>query len=141
MNKENLIEELVSIDGIDRKIALKLLTAGIRSISDLESQVPQKLAEKIGIQPKIVKKWVKSAIEIRKDKELVKNEELILLLKNFLNISYEDARILRNVGVFNIEDLANEDPILLSDDTEINVKSIRQWIKKAKNNLKNEKID
>lgn len=136
MDKENIIKELLSVQGIDRKIALKLLNAGIRTIIDLQSQNPQNLSEKIGFNLKTVENWIKSAVEIIKYRELTKNEESILRLSDFLKIPYEDAKVLRNVGVFNIEDLANEDPKQLSDDAGFDVDIVKLWIKKAKKEYK-----
>ncbi|MHA1379237.1 MAG: helix-hairpin-helix domain-containing protein [Candidatus Helarchaeota archaeon] len=132
MDKEKNIEELLSVEGIDKKTALKLNYAGIRSISELELQDPQTLSKKIGYPETTIKKWLQSIAGLKKEQELRKNEAIILNLKEFLNISYEQAKILRNVGVFSIDDLINEDPDQLAEDAGISVKYIKFWISKAK---------
>jgi len=129
---EKIKDDILSIDGIDEKIAQKLKYAGIRSISDLELQDPHSLSNKIGYPVKSVSYWIQQAIDIKKYEEVKKSEEKILKLKEILNISYQEAKLLRNVGVFSIEDLINEEPILLAEDTKISVNYIKFWIKKAK---------
>ena len=137
MDKENLTKEFLSVEGIDKKIALKLINAGVKSISDLKLQNPQKLSKKIGYPQKTIIKWIASANDAIKNKELVESEEIILKLKTILKIPYREAKILRNVGIFSINDLANEEPIQLSEDSGIHLYYISQWIKKARQRIKN----
>ncbi|MFX1449761.1 MAG: helix-hairpin-helix domain-containing protein [Promethearchaeota archaeon] len=139
MEKEKLIEEFSSIKGIDNEIALKLYNAGIKSIDDLETQDPQQLAEIIGFPAKTIEQWINAASDMIKKKEVEKSEEVILTLKDFLKCSYENAKHLRNMGVFSIEDLANEDPKQLADDTEINLRYIKLWINRAKKEIRDKK--
>ncbi|NVM01040.1 MAG: hypothetical protein HWN67_01775 [Candidatus Helarchaeota archaeon] len=140
MQKEELIKEFSSLKGIDREIALKLYNAGIKSISDLKILNPQKLSEKIGYPPKTIELWKNSAIDMIQQKKFEKSEEIIFTLKDFLKCSYEVANTLRNVGIFSIEDLANEDPAQLADDADINLRYIKLWIKKAKKSIKSKKV-
>ncbi len=131
LEKEKIIEEFLRLEGIDEEIALKLVNAGIKSISDLELQDAFALSKKIGHPQKIIDKWIETAKDIKRNQEFMKSEEKIHELKDFLEIPYEQAKILRNVGVFGIEDLANEDPLQLSDDSGIPLYHIERWIKKA----------
>ncbi len=136
LDKEELIEEFLKLEGIDGEIALKLYNAGIKSISDLKSSDPQNLSEKIGYPIKLVKSWINSIVKYEQQKKFEKSEEIIIKLKDSLNCSYEIAKTLRNVGILSLEDLTNEDPAQLADDAEIDLKYIKLWIKKAKKILK-----
>ena len=136
MDKENIIEEFLKIEGIDEKTARKLVYAGIKSISDLESEDPHGLSKKVGHPVNTVKKWIQRAADIKLDAKYRESEEQIQNLKAILNISYEQSKVLRNVGVFKVEDLVQEDPKQLAEDAGINENTIGYWIKKAKKYIK-----
>ena len=48
--------------------------------------------------------------------------------------------MLRNVGVFNIKDLVQEDPGQLADDSGISKNLINFWINKGKKHIKTNKL-
>ena len=136
MEKEKIIKEFLKIDGIDIKTARKIFYAGVKSLSDLESEDPHNLSKKVGHPVNIIKKWIQKAADIKLDKKYQESEEEILNLKEILNSSYEQAKRLRNVGVFSIKDLVEEDPRQLADDSDISKNIIEFWIKKGKKYLK-----
>ena len=135
MEKEKIVEEFLELEGIDEEIALKLINAGIKSISELELQDSFALSQKIGHPQKIIKKWIERAKDMKANQAFIKSEKVIHEIKDFLAIPYEQAKILRNVGVFSIEDLVNEDPLQLADDSGIASYFINRWIKKAQKHL------
>ena len=141
MNKDNTIEILIQIKGIDRKTALKLYMAGIYSLDDLIACDYNDVSTKIGIKVPEIQKWMDEAKILSKeipkpDKESTEKESVdsnlsIKKMSAYLGISSSDAKKLRNAGVFGLSDLAQENPKLLSDDSGFPIDKINAWVKKA----------
>jgi len=134
--KENILEEFQRIKGIDKKIALALYNARIRSLKELENVEVSKLSKLIGIEQTTIKEWIEKIPQQLVTSEV---EDSIQILSSFLNISEEIAEKLRNVGVFSIKHLSEEVPELLADDLEMPVKTVLEWIKKAKTHVRQKK--
>ena len=58
--------EFAQIRGISEKRAEQLKTVGINNIQELANAVPDDLATKLGVSPKIVKMWIGSAKKLAK---------------------------------------------------------------------------
>ena len=142
MNKDDTIEVLIQIKGIDRKTALKLYMAGIYSLDDLIAYDYKDISTKIGVKIPLIQKWMDEAKILRKEisqlekespeKESVDSDAPIKKMGDYLGISFSDAKKLRNAGVFGLRDLAQENPKLLAEDSGFPFDKINAWVKKAK---------
>ncbi len=142
MNKDEIIEVLIQIKGIDRKTALKLYLAGIYTLDDLIGCDYKDLSTKIGVKIPVIQKWMDEAKLLGKEgiksdeedreEEATDSDLPIKKMSEYLNISFDDAMKLRNAGVFGLRDLAQEHPKLLSEDSGFPLDKITAWVKKAK---------
>ncbi|MHC1592210.1 MAG: helix-hairpin-helix domain-containing protein [Candidatus Helarchaeales archaeon] len=135
-SKEQIISELQQIKGVDKKIAIALYNANIRSLNQLEMVDVSKLSQVVGIDETTIRKWIKAVPDVLSKSEI---ENSIQILSEFLEIPEETAEKLRNVGVFSIKQLAEEDPQLLADDVQEPVKTVLKWIKKARSRTRQNK--
>ena len=141
MDKDATIETLIQVKGIDRKAALKLYMAGIYSFEDLINCDYKDISTKIGVRIPEIQKWMdeakitsKEVAKLKKEPsetESVDTDAPIKKMSNFLGISFNDAKKLRNAGVFGLKDLAQENPKLLAEDSGFPLDKITTWVKKA----------
>lgn len=131
--KERILKEFQRIKGIDKKTSIALYNAGIRSLGQLEKAKAKNLSKLIGIDENLIKNWIQSVPALLSTSEV---ENSVEILSSLLNISQKVAEKLRNVGVFSVKHLADEDANLLADDLDEPVKTVTEWIKRAKTEMK-----
>ena len=131
MAEDKVINELTKIKGLSKKNAVKLYRAGIRSIKNLGNSNPDELSKITGIAKKQLTTWIILA-RAQERKKFIEVDAAAEELSQLLEIKIDDAKKLVSAGVMSVEDLAEESPDLLSEDTGIDVPTINAWIKKAK---------
>jgi len=146
MNKDDVIEVLIQIKGIDRKTALKLYMAGIYTLDDLIACDYKGMSTKIGTKVPQIQKWMDEAKILTKEisklekespeKEPGDSDAPIKKMGEYLGISFSDAKKLRNAGVFGLRDLAQENPKLLAEDSGFPIDKINAWVRKAASKYK-----
>ncbi|MHA1309602.1 MAG: DUF4332 domain-containing protein [Candidatus Helarchaeota archaeon] len=131
MSEEKIVTELMKIKGISKKDAQRLIAAGIKSIKQLGQSIPDELSKSTSIEKKKLTTWIILA-RAKERKKFLEVDSSIAELSQLLEIKLEDARRLVSAGVMSINDLSEESPELLSEDTGIEIILIREWIKRAK---------
>jgi hypothetical protein len=131
MSEDKVINELTKIKGLSKKQAVKLYRAGITSIKKLGSSNPDELSKITGIARKQLTTWVILA-RAQERKKFIEVDAAAEELSQLIEIRLEDAKKLVSAGVMSIEDLADESPDLLAEDTGFPASTISSWIKKSK---------
>jgi hypothetical protein len=131
MSEEKTISELMKIKGISKKDAQRLIEAGVKSIKKLGQSIPEELASATGLPKKKLTTWIILA-RARERKKFLEVDSATAELSQLLEIKMDDAKRLVAAGVMSVNDLAEEAPDLLSEDTGIELILIKEWIKRAK---------
>ncbi|MFX1296117.1 MAG: DUF4332 domain-containing protein [Promethearchaeota archaeon] len=131
MAEEIAITELTKIKGLNKKQAIKLYRAGIKSIKKLSSSNPEEISKITGIAKKQLTTWVILA-RAQERKKFIEVDVAAEEISQLLEIKIDDAKRLVSAGVMSIDDLAEESADLLSEDTGMAINTITNWIKKAK---------
>ena len=125
------ILDLMRVKGINKKDAQRLYYAGIVGIKDLCNADADELASITGISKKKIIPWIIYARALEQ-KKLLEVDAAKIEFKQILEINDNDVMSLITAGVMGINDLANENPEPLSEDTGIPIEIIKEWIRKAK---------
>jgi len=131
MSEDKAINELMKIKGLNKKQAIRLYKAGINSIKKLGSSNPDELSKTSGIAKKQITTWIILA-RAQERKKFVEVDTAAAELSQLIEIKIEDAKRLVSSGVMSVDDLAEESPDLLSEDTGLSPEIIKKWIQKAK---------
>ena len=131
MAEEKVINELTKIKGLNKKAAIKIFRAGVKSIKKLGSSNPDELSKITGIAKKQLTTWIILA-RAQERKKFIEVDTAAAELSQLVEVKLEDAKRLVGAGVMSIEDLADESSDLLSEDTGLSSDVIQKWIKKAK---------
>ncbi|MHA1230981.1 MAG: helix-hairpin-helix domain-containing protein [Candidatus Helarchaeota archaeon] len=131
MSEDKFIAELMKLKGLTKRDAQRLIEAGIKGLKKLGQSIPDELANATGIPVKKLTTWIILA-RARERKKFLETEAAVSELSQLLEIKIDDAKRLVAAGVMGINDLAEESPDLLAEDTGIEIILIKEWIKRAK---------
>ncbi|MHA1271077.1 MAG: helix-hairpin-helix domain-containing protein [Candidatus Helarchaeota archaeon] len=131
MTDEKFIAELMKLKGLTKRDAQRLIEAGVKSLKKLGTSIPEELANNTGIPKKKLTTWIILA-RARERKKFLEVDSATAELSQLLEIKMEYSKRLVAAGVMSINDLAEESPELLAEDTGLEVILIREWIKRAK---------
>ena len=131
---EPIETDLTNLSGVTKKLAETLVEAGIRSIHDLATVSPRRLARTTDLKRNRAEKLVDSAKRYEREKakaaRLEKAKEpTIKDLKDLPDISRSDIRQLKDLGVESLDDLKTENPRDLALLTGIPESRIQEWRK------------
>jgi predicted flap endonuclease-1-like 5' DNA nuclease len=125
---------LTELSGVTKKTAETLVGAGISNIHDLSTTSPRRLARKTDIKRDRAERLIETAKRYERDKAKAAREEKakepqIKELKHLPEITRDDVRNLKDLGVKTLGDLKTENPRDLSLLTGIPESRIKEWRK------------
>jgi predicted flap endonuclease-1-like 5' DNA nuclease len=126
--------DLTELSGVTKKVAETLVTAGVTAIHDLATTSPRRLARKTSLKRNRAEKLVETARQHQREKTKVARkaktkEPELTELKHLPEITNDDVKKLRELGVETLEDLKTENPRDLSLITGIPETRIKEWRK------------
>lgn len=126
--------DLAELKGVTKKLAETLSEAGVTSIRELSTTSPRRLARTTVLKRDRAEKLVESAKRYQREKAKVAREEKtkepeITALKHLPEITRDDVKQLKELGVGSLEELKTENPRDLALLTGIPEKRIREWRK------------
>ncbi len=126
--------DLTELSGVTKKLAETLAVAGVTDIHDLATISPRRLARKTDLKRNRAEKLVETARQYQRERAKVAREEKakipkITEMKHLPEITGDDMKKLRELGVETLEDLKNENPRDLSLITGISETRIKEWRK------------
>lgn len=133
--KPKLIEtDLAALSGVTKKQAETLALAGIPNIRTLSTTSPRRVTRMTDLKRDRAEKLVETAKQYMREKAKVARvekakEPQITALKHLPEITRDDVKRLKELGVEVLDDLKGEDPRDLSLLTGIPEKRIKEWKK------------
>ncbi|MFX1491269.1 MAG: ribosomal protein L13e [Promethearchaeota archaeon] len=126
--------DLTELSGVTKKLAETLVAAGVSDIHDLATISPRRLARKTDLKRNRAEKLVETARKYQRGKAKTARKEKakepkITEMKHLPEITGDDIKKLRELGVETLEDLKNENPRDLSLITGISETRIKEWRK------------
>ncbi|MFX1539285.1 MAG: ribosomal protein L13e [Promethearchaeota archaeon] len=126
--------DLTELSGVTKKLAETLVAAGLSDIHDLATISPRRLARKTDLKRNRAEKLVETARKYQREKAKIARKEKakepeITEMKHLPEITGDDIKKLRELGVETLEDLKNENPRDLSLITGISETRIKEWRK------------
>jgi predicted flap endonuclease-1-like 5' DNA nuclease len=131
---EPIETDLANLTGVTRKLAENLVEAGIKSIHDLATISPRRLARTTDLKRNRADKLIDAAKRYEREKAKVAREEkakepTIKELKDLPDITRSDVKQLKELGVESLNDLKTENPRDLALLTGISESRIKEWRK------------
>ncbi len=126
--------DLTELPGVTKKMAEDLVVGGVVSIRSLSTTSPRRLSRVMDLKRDRAEKLVDSAKGFLRDKSRKAREEeprkpAITELKHLPDITHNQLKALKDLGVESLESLKDEDPRDLSLLTGIPESQIKTWIK------------
>jgi len=159
---DGAISNLCQIDIINKEKAKMLASLGILSIDILAEETPSVLAEDVGVSEYLAEQWIKRAKELTKKtaksgktkKESVTRGESVtkvtkktkvkpreLGLKDIGGIGKKEQKMLEELEITTLKQLADEDPIEISSILGVGKDKIFSWINSAREFLGMPKLE